>query len=92
MELLVWNFFAPFQLFQAHLYLRVQPLTESLAVFSECKSFQQGIRLVLVQAFYFFDCQFNAAHDGNLSKRTRFRNSPFDHLKGAEKKRATPTA
>jgi hypothetical protein len=56
MDLFAWNYFALFQLIQAHLNLRVQPLTESLAAFAEFKPFQQGICLVFVQVFDFFDC------------------------------------
>jgi hypothetical protein len=65
-----------------HLNLCVQPLTESLAAFAEFKTFQQGIRLIFVRAFAFFDRQSNAAHDGNLSKLRLICNMQFDHSQG----------
>jgi hypothetical protein len=65
------NLFAASQLLQARLNLRVQALTQSLAVLAQFKPFQQRIRLILVQALDFFDGQFNPAHGANLSKSWR---------------------
>jgi len=71
MHLPAGNLFAASQLLQANLNLRVQALTESLAVLAQFKPFQQRICLILVQALDFFDGPFNPAHGGNLSKSWR---------------------
>ena len=61
---------APAQLVQTQLDLRVQPLAESFVIFSKFEPIQERLRLVFIQAFDPFDCQFNATHTRSVAQKS----------------------